>query len=161
MEVRTINNTLFFAEVAEQLALGHAVRMRARGNSMLPFIRDGRDVLVLEKPGKDSFRRGRLVLARLLLARSEEDRYVIHRVVKVQGDRLWLRGDGNLKVYERCSRAEVLAEVTEVVRSGRRPSVERSIRQGSWRWNAYRFWGPAHPFLRSVGLALYRRLNKK
>ena len=65
MEVRTINNTLFFAEVAEQLALGHAVRMRARGNSMLPFIRDGRDVLVLGKPGEDSFRRGRLVLARL------------------------------------------------------------------------------------------------
>ncbi|MGI6292874.1 MAG: hypothetical protein GX281_02065 [Bacteroidales bacterium] len=150
MEVRTINNTLFFAEVAEQLALGHAVRMRARGNSMLPFIRDGRDVLVLGKPGEDSFRRGRLVLARL-----EEDRYVIHRVVKVQGGMLWLRGDGNLKVYEMCSRAEVLAEITEVVRNG------RSIRQGSWRWNAYRFLWPSHPFLRRVGLALYRRLNKK
>ncbi len=44
MEVRTINNTLFFAEVAEQLALGHAVRMRARGNSMLPVLRDGATV---------------------------------------------------------------------------------------------------------------------
>ena len=52
MKMRTIDNRLFFDEVAEQLTLGYTVRIRARGNSMLPFIRDGRDVLVLENPGE-------------------------------------------------------------------------------------------------------------
>ncbi len=203
--MRTIDNRLFFDEVAEQLALGHAVRIRARGNSMLPFIRDGRDVLVLEHPGERDFVRGQVLLAQL-----HDGRYVIHRVVKVKGDRLRLRGDGNLQVYEMCSRAEVLAEVTEVVRGERmlgsealvqreqqeqqrgqqvqsaqhgqlqskqqqeqrvqhgqsmqheqRTFAPRSIRQGTCRWNVYRFLWPSHPFLRRVGLAIYRRMNKQ
>jgi len=147
--MRTIDNRLFFDEVAEQLTLGYTVRIRARGNSMLPFIRDGRDVLVLEHPGERDFAQGEMLLTQL-----DDGRYVIHRVVKVKGDQLRLRGDGNLKIYETCSRAEVMARVTEVVRG-------RNIVQGSRRWNAYRFLWPSHPFLRRVGLAIYRRINKQ
>ena len=148
MKMRIIDNRLFFDEVTEQLDRGHVVRIRARGNSMLPFIRDGRDVLVLEHPGERVFVRGQVLLARL-----GDGRYVIHRVVKVKGDQLRLRGDGNLKIYETCSRTEVLARVTEVVRGERMLS--------SLHWNAYRFLWPAHPFLRRVGLAIYRRINKQ
>ena len=80
LTVKHIDNRLFFDEAMKQLEQGNKVRMRARGSSMVPFIRDGRDVLVLERPGAASFRRGRLLAALL----PGEDRYVIHRVVRLR-----------------------------------------------------------------------------
>lgn len=147
LTVKHIDNRLFFDEAMKQLEQGNKVRMRARGSSMVPFIRDGRDVLVLERPGAASFRRGRLLAALL----PGEDRYVIHRVARLRGERLWLRGDAVLTRKETCLHSDVVAEVTEVVRG------DTSAKVGSLRWNLYRFLWPRNGFLRRAALAVYRR----
>mgnify|MGYP001236593489 CR=1 FL=1 len=146
METKTIENKIFFKEVAERVTEGARVRIRARGNSMLPFIRDGKDDIILEKPNTRSFQKGRLLLAKL-----QDDRYVLHRVKKIKGNNILLRGDGNLNIYENCTSGNIIAEATEIIRNG------KSITTNTLRWKLYSFLWPGNLFLRRVALALYRR----
>lgn len=146
MEVKIIQNDLFFREVAKRITDGDRVRIRAKGNSMLPFIRDGKDEIIIDKLNVNSFQRGRLLLVRM-----PNDSYVLHRVKKINGNNIILNGDGNLKLYESCIRDQVIAESTEIIRN------KKLIKVGSFRWNIYRYLWPQNYLLRRIGLALYRR----
>lgn len=149
METRVIQNNLFFQEIASRIAEGERVRMRAKGNSMLPFIRDSKDEVVLEKPNKQSFQKGRLLLVQLA-----DKRYVLHRVEKIENNAVLLRGDGNLSILESCTVDDVIAEVIAVMRGG----IE--IKVGSFKWKLYGYLWPQNAFLRRVGLGVYRRVRK-
>ncbi|MDD2313464.1 MAG: S24/S26 family peptidase [Proteiniphilum sp.] len=145
---KVIPNELLFDEVAKQIALGYRVQIRAKGNSMLPFIREGKDCIMLEKVGAYSFQSGNLLLVHL-----RDGRYVLHRVMKCDEDQIVLRGDGNLSAVETCTRDEVIAEAVQVIRSG------KAICRGSLLWNMYRSIWPGGTFFRRIGLAIYRRLR--
>jgi len=147
LETRVIQNSLFFSEVANRIADGERVRIRAKGNSMLPFIRDTKDEIILEKPKKESLQKGRLLLVLL-----RDDRYVLHRVKKLDDTRILLQGDGNLNIFENCIPEDVIAEVTTLFRNG------KAIKRGDFRWNLYRYLWPRNLFLRRVCLAIYRRV---
>ncbi len=147
MEIRVIQNDLFFQEVANRIAQGERVRIKAKGNSMLPLIRDGKDEVVLEKPNTHSFQKGRLLLVQLA-----DKRFVLHRVKKRYDTHLILQGDGNLSIIEACSPNDVIAEAITVIRNG------KAIRRGGFSWNLYRFLWPKNMFLRRVGLGIYRRV---
>ena len=149
METRVIQNNLFFDEIANRIADGELVRIRAKGNSMLPFIRDGKDEVVLKKPNKQSFQKGRLLLVQL-----ESELYLLHRVKRINNTHIVLQGDGNLSILETCSVDNVIAEVTTVIRNG------KEIKTGSFKWNLYRYLWPRNRFLRRVGLGLYRRVKQ-
>lgn len=146
LEVKVIKNDSFFREVESRIADGNRVRIRAKGNSMLPFIRDGKDEVILEKTNEKSFQKGRL-----LLVRTSNETYILHRVTRISKDNIVLKGDGNLSLFEYCSRAEVIAESTEVIRN------TKLIKVGSFKWNLYRYFWPQNYYLRRIGLALYRR----
>lgn len=148
MKPRIIQNSLFFREVASRIAEGERVRIRAKGNSMLPFIRDRRDTIVLEKPNEQSFQKGCLLLVQL-----KDKRYVLHRVKKIDTTRILLHGDGNLSTFETCTPQDVVAEATAVIRNGKK------IRKGSFRWNMYRYMWPKNLLLRRVFLGVYRRIQ--
>ena len=47
MDKLTINNDEFFASVRQMLSAGHDVTIPVKGYSMLPFIRGGKDLVVL------------------------------------------------------------------------------------------------------------------
>ena len=147
MKPKTIQNSLFFLEVGNRIAEGERVRIRAKGNSMLPFIRNAKDEIVLEKPNKQSFQKGTLLLVRLT-----DGRYVLHRVKEINELCIILHGDGNLSTFENCSIEDVIAEATSVIRS------RRAIVKGSFRWNLYRYLWPKNLLVRRVCLAIYRRV---
>ena len=144
---KTIQNHLFFSEIATRIAEGERVRIRAKGNSMVPFIRDGKDEIILEKPSSKSFQKGRLLLVQL-----NDKAYILHRVKRVDGLQLLLQGDGNLSMVESCSPVDVVAEASAIIRNG------IVIETGSFRWNLYRYLWPRNLILRRVGLAVYRRI---
>ena len=148
MKPKIIQNDLFFKEVASRITDGERVRIRAKGNSMLPFIRDGKDDIVLEKPNKQSFQKGRLLLVQL-----KDKNYVLHRVKRINDTLLLLQGDGNLTVKETCTLDDVVAEATTVIRNN------KTIQRGSFRWNLYRYLWPRNSFLRRVGLGVLRRIK--
>ena len=147
MGVKVIQNDLFFEEVVKRTAHGERVRMRAKGNSMLPMIRDGKDEIILEKPNEQSFQKGRLLLAQL-----SDKRFVLHRVKKIDNTHIILQGDGNLSFTETCTTDNIIAEATTVIRGG------KAIKVGSVKWNLYRYLWPSNRFLRRVGLGVYRRV---
>lgn len=147
MKQKVIQNELFFAEVAELVATGSRVKMRARGNSMLPLIRHGKDNVTLQSVNEHSFRKGSLLLVRM-----PGGNYILHRLMKCRGEELLLRGDGNLSLTEKCTRSDVVAEAVEVDRGN------KIIVKGSLRWNMYHILWPRNPFMRRIALGIYRRV---
>lgn len=141
----TIQSELFFSEILDRIAAGKHPRLLPRGSSMRPFIRGDKDQIVLSKLTETSCEVGRVVLVRI-------DRgYLIHRITRVDGVVYTLRGDGNPYQREQCTREQILAEVTLVIRG------KQEIALGSKLWKRYeRFW-PENDTLRRLALAIYRR----
>ena len=110
MDKITIPNEILIPEVGRLLAEGREVEMRPKGNSMLPFIRQEKDNVVLKK--KDKVEKGDIVLVDL------GGRYVLHRIIAEDGERLTLMGDGNIRGTESCTKDNVLGTVVKIVRPG-------------------------------------------
>lgn len=139
MDKRVLPNDVLLPEVAKFLDEGREVELSPKGNSMLPFIREGKDSVVLKK--LPSVEVGDIVLVQL------PGRYVMHRVVDENRNLLTLMGDGNIRGTESCTRDEVLGTVICIVRGGK-----RRVKPGKGRW-----WRVLLPFRRII-LGIYRRL---
>lgn len=139
MNSLTVPNDILLEEVAAVLDEGREAVITPTGNSMLPFIRGGRDRVVLRK--RDVVAPGDIVLARI------GGRYVLHRVLGVSGTHLTLMGDGNIRGTESCTASDVIGTVVEIIRpDGRRCSPGKG-----------RAWKALKPVRRYV-LAIYRRM---
>ena len=113
MKTVQMPNDILLSTAASFLDEGREVVLRAKGNSMLPFIRNERDSVVLRK--SDSLEVGDIVLVHM------PDRYVMHRIIERDGDRFRMMGDGNIRGTESFRRADVLGKVIWIVRpNGRR-----------------------------------------
>ena len=143
MQTLTIDNDTLLSGVEALLKEGRAVILKARGQSMLPFIFPDRDSVQLERA--ESLAVGDIVLVRL--CRSGSPVYVMHRIIKVEGDRFTMMGDGNIAGVERFRMEEVIGTVTSIVSpDGRSRAVGRA-----------RAWRALRPVRRYL-LAVYRRL---
>ena len=128
---------------------GVSVTFPVKGRSMLPFIFGGRESVILQKP--QDLQRGQVVLAEIA-----PDRYVVHRIIKVETDRITLMGDGNIRGTESCPPDKVLAIATHVVdeKGNRRPLYSKARNAKA------KLWYHIRPLRRYI-LAALRRLNKK
>ena len=128
---------------------GVSVTFPVKGRSMLPFIFGGRESVILQKPG--SLQRGQVVLAQV-----GPDRYVVHRIIKIEPDRITLMGDGNICGTESCTPSNVLAIATHVVdEKGKRRTLESKGQMFK-----AKVWYRIRP-LRRIILAVLRRTIKK
>lgn len=107
-----LNNRQFFTEITRMLAEGETVTIKAKGNSMFPFITGGRDSVVLRSDGN-------VGTGDIVLAKVEGKGHVVHRVYRVDGDRFVLMGDGNLHERECCDREDVKGKVVMILRGGK------------------------------------------
>ena len=126
---RAIDNETLISEVCLHLSQGKSVRLRAKGNSMRPFIHGGKDILLLVSSGCLS--KGDVVLARI-----DGKRYVVHRIVAIRGDILTLMGDGNLYEKEQCCITDIYGTVESVIRDGKEldlRSRKARVRATAWR----------------------------
>lgn len=108
-DTRTIDNDTLLGEICLHLSNGKSVKLRAKGNSMRPFIHGNKDILLLTP--SDSLHKGDVVLARI-----DGKRYVIHRIIGIRNDKITLMGDGNLYDSEVCSRSEIFGTVVRIIR---------------------------------------------
>ena len=125
---------------------GVCVTLPVNGHSMLPFIIGGQESVILQKP----------VLSKkgdVVLAWTDGCRYVVHRIIAIEGEAVTLMGDGNLSGTEHCTLKDVKAKVTHVVGADERPH-DLYCR---WRRVAARLWWHLRP-VRKYLLAIYRRL---
>ena len=145
MEHRTLPNNEVIAEVIRLLETCPAVILPVKGYSMTPFIIGGQESVELVKP--ESIKVGDVVLAWI-----NGSRYVVHRIIRIEGDKVQLMGDGNLTSDEYCKVSEVAARADYVItRNGKRCYLYTP-----WRVRASRLWWKLRP-CRRIMLAIYRR----
>lgn len=137
-----IDNAAFFTQVRELLSEGREVVFTPKGNSMLPFIRGGRDSVVLSGAFAP-LEVGDIVLADV------DGRFVMHRVFALEGDSVTLMGDGNITGTESCTVADVIGKVTEI-----RKDAGKTVKPGKGR-----LWRVLMPVRRYI-LAIYKRVFK-
>ena len=112
-------NDQFFALVEKELDEGKTVKIRLKGNSMFPLLRSGRDSVILQKFAADSLKPMDVVLFKYC------GNYILHRIIKREGMRLLLQGDGVISAIEQCTVDDVVGKVVKVCRSsGKTISVD-------------------------------------
>lgn len=132
-------NQLFFEQVEAMLAEGREVQIRMKGHSMRPLLSSERDQVVLS-PCTDP---ARLQPGDIVLFRTY-GRHILHRIVRRDGDRLTLAGDGNYRITEQCTTRDVVGVATRAIRaSGRTVSFDSP----GWRLRS-RLWLSIPPWLR-------------
>ena len=120
------HSEIFGALIEDALASGCAVRFQAEGISMYPTIRDGETITVVAVSA-DEVGRGDILLCR------HGQRMLAHRVIAVDtsgGGRVFeLRGDAKASSDALVGASEVVGQVVDVRRKGRRiPLCGRAAR---------------------------------
>lgn len=147
-KIKTSNQRVVKNEdIFNMLHEGENVKMTIKGNSMQPFITGGKDTITLIKANKNTLKKGDIVVAKL-----DDEYYVMHRIASIDGNTITLRGDGNPYLREQCPRENILAEAIEVHHNG------KIYKKGSWSWKAARVLWPSNGFVRRALLFIYRRV---
>lgn len=119
------DNEILMAEIAGWLREGKTVTIPVKGNSMKPFLTDGRDKVTLCGCRAEELSPGDVVLAGV----NDGGSTVLHRVVERRGTRLLLQGDAN-ETTEETGLQEVLGKAVAMERKGRMYEVDGKV----WRW---------------------------
>lgn len=126
------SNGLYVTAVKMLIDEGRTVEMPVRGWSMRIFVEHERDKAILAPCHPDDLKVGDVVLARIDAA---EESYVLHRIIRRDGDRLTLMGDGNLRGTETTTIDRVIAIATGFVRGNKKhPDLVTSRK---WRIYSY------------------------
>lgn len=121
-DIRTIANDRLFADLERLFAEGGDVQLPVKGYSMRPFLMSGRDSVHLVPVTPDRLRRGMVVLFRYRTG------HVLHRIRRIEGQRVTIVGDGNYRQREQVTTADILAFADSMERRG------HTVRYGSCRW---------------------------
>jgi len=122
------------------------------GDSMLPLIRQGRDILIIEP------KRGRLKKYDVPLYRRDSGQYVLHRVLQVREQDYVICGDNRWSKEYGITDRHILGVLTAVVRNGKGLPVT------DWRYRLYvHAWCDLFP-LRALllkGVHVWKRMMKR
>lgn len=124
---RMVPNNVLIRDISTFVQSGRSVTFTIRGNSMNPFLVDGRDQVVLSPFKESELRPGAVVLSR-----ESNGHYLLHRIVRREGERLITRGDGNqIHHMEQTSTSEVVGLLKQVIRKNKCYSCK------GWVWKSY------------------------
>ncbi|MGN1419665.1 MAG: nucleotidyltransferase family protein, partial [Acutalibacteraceae bacterium] len=98
----------------KELASGKQVKLRITGNSMAPFLADGRDAVLLEEMKKKP-RVGDIVFYR-----RKNGKFILHRVVKTKENFFYAVGDAQSIKEGPIENRQILAVCTGAVRKGKK-----------------------------------------
>lgn len=113
MEHRKIDTSLWINELSEILKADKNVPLNVTGNSMLPFLKENRDKVILTKfasPAKKGD---------ILLLKRPDGSYILHRATKVIDNKIWLTGDFQSVTEGPFDDSLVIAKVIKVRRNNK------------------------------------------
>ncbi len=150
IKTKQMANAVLLPQVVSLLEEGHTVTLPLRGFSMRPFLEDGRDKALLKKP--ESINVGDAVLAEVAPLH-----FVLHRIIDIQGDKVTLRGDGNLS-NEYCRLSDVKATAIGFFRKGR----DKADMTTDTKWKVYSWlWVRLFPIRRYLLFAFHPHIPKR
>ena len=121
-----VPNAVLLGQVKEAIREGHTATINVKGYSMRPFLEHCRDKVCLA-----SFTD--LKVGDAVLAEFSPDKYVLHRIIEIDGDVVVMMGDGNLRHKEICCKEDIVGIVTHYIRRGKTipasdPRLQRRVR---------------------------------
>ena len=132
--------------IEELLSRDGKLVYKAKGRSMLPMLRPDRDLVMIEAVDSPA---ASPVPYDVVLYKTD-GKYILHRVLRIDGDQYLIRGDNTYSV-ERVPTDAVIGVLTGFVRDGRQISVQ------DWRYRLYvRIWCALYPL--RAALMRIRRL---
>lgn len=135
-----------YSLISEQLRDGGSVRFSPNGTSMLPFIVQGRDEVVVKKAD------GRLKKYDIAFYRRENGSYILHRVVKFDKNKNYIfRGDHQFEYEYGINDSNIIGVVEKVYRAG------KCIKATSLKFKLWAVFGSLYFRMRN---RLYRIKNK-
>lgn len=143
--MNTISDDEIIKSAIKLVHEGLRVTFPVKGYSMLPFIIGGKESVDLVKPID-------IQVGHVVLAWVEGCRYVVHRIIQIDGDKVVLMGDGNIAGVEHCLLSDVAALAVNVVT----PKGKHNNLYSPWRIKASHLWWRLLPIRRWI-LAIYRR----
>lgn len=144
-----IPNEQFFLWVENEIAQGRSVTFRLKGHSMYPLLRDRLDDVVVYPCKCEELHSMDVVLFRY------RGKHLLHRIIKIEGNRLYIQGDGSIVAKEECPYSDVIGKVKAVIRpSGRIVSLN------SWQWRFLSFLWTRLGIIRIIILKAIFRLKR-
>lgn len=147
---KTAPTELLMNEALLLIEEGKRVIVRVKGSSMLPFLRGDKDSVELEKASE-------IKCGDIVLAYVEECRFVLHRIIKIDGEHIVLMGDGNLKGCEHCRISEIKAKAVNLIKPAKGGYKKISCTDRTHMRKAY-LWKKLLPVRRYI-LAIYKRIS--
>lgn len=120
--VPLMNNSTY----EEQLDLHGQLVYTNVGDSMMPLLRENRDLMVITRKNP-----GRMKKYDAILYRRPDGKYIMHRILKVRKDDYILCGDNRWQRETGVKDDWILGVLTAVIRDGKEISVE------DWRYRLY------------------------
>lgn len=140
-----------YSTFEEQLALHGEIVYRNEGDSMEPFIVQGRDMLVIKHS------EGKLGKYDVPLYKRASGQYVLHRIHRVCSDGYVLCGDNRISLERGVTDSMIIGVLHSVIRDGRVISLD------TFRYKLYCFYICDLYFVRWLSFkfkALIRRITK-
>jgi len=155
MERLIIENNILFDRTVGLLKEGRKVIIPVKGGSMMPLLRSDADTVELEGVEAGSPEGGERIsaLEQDIVLFQYNGHYILHRILRFEGDEAVIQGDGNLKITERCSRDRIFGRAVTVFKKNGRvidPRSKRSLR-------LFRLWFFLSPVRRYI-LGVIRRV---
>ena len=117
---------------------------------MRPFLEDGRDKALLKIEHNPQV--GDAVLAEIA-----KGHFVLHRIIRIEGEHVVLRGDGNLN-EEHCTLSDIRAKAIGFYRKGRNKLDSTE----SLKWRIYSWWWTRlYPIRRYLLFMIYPHIPQR
>lgn len=154
MNIRVIENDVYLPVLKELIAEGREVRLNVRGSSMLPFLADRRDSVIIARVDSE-LKKGDIVIFQ-----RKTGEYIMHRICRADkaAKQYYLVGDAQSIVEGPVGEEQIFGVITSVCRKG------KWVKPGDMCWWFYdKVWGMMRPFRMKLLLMLLkiRRAVKK
>ena len=122
-DMKQIPNDIFFNWIENEISNGNSVQIRVKGNSMFPLLRNGNDIVILSPCNTSKLKPMDTILFRY------KGKHLMHRIYRINGNTIYLRGDGAFEAKETCKFTDVVGKVESIIRPD-----GRTISADSWKW---------------------------
>ena len=135
-----------FPLISEIISSGGSFRLFPKGISMLPTIKQGEDSVELAAPK-------RLKKYDIVLYKRPNGQFVIHRIMKMKNDEVWLCGDNQVALEEGINTEDILAKVIGIYKE------EKLFKNTDFSYKLYSFFWANTRIFRRIYRGIKRRIK--
>jgi len=115
-----VNNQTLIGLMIEHLNQNQEVSFKIQGHSMMPFFKHQKTIVTLKKEA--SYHKFDVVLFLY------QDSYILHRIIKIEDDTYYLRGDGSYRI-EKVTKEQIYGKVIHHETNGKSTkNYERKVK---------------------------------